>query len=279
MAVANLLRSLLCFQIMPLDLGKAKKPVRELGKSLDSLHGNPSIKAVHNLRTGSRRLEAIVLALDCDRSQSVRRLLKNVKVLRKAAGQVRDMDVLARKALSLADLCGHDSVERLLKQLRAMRTESAQRLAEAVREQRKKTQHGLDRFSNRLETELKNGNRHSDQVKRLVNDLIEWPTLGADNLHAFRNKVKELRYILQLADAAPEFLKILDGVKARAGDWHDWKQMTNIARQTLNRRKDQKALEKIAEIEKVKFQRALKAAQTLRMRYLGGQNACLNVEP
>ena len=36
----------------------------------------------------------------------------------------------------------------------------------------------------------------------VVRELGEWPPLDASNIHAFRLKVKELRYILQLsADA------------------------------------------------------------------------------
>jgi CHAD domain-containing protein len=96
--------------------------------------------------------------------------------------------------------------------------------------------------------------------------------LGADNLHDFRVKVKELRYVLQLAeDANGNFMKALDKVKGQIGTWHDWQQLHTIAEEVFDGQ-DQAAIAAIAEIEKGKFNQALKSAQALRGRYLSAHN-------
>ena len=60
--------------------------------------------------------------------------------------------------------------------------------------------------------------------------------LTQSNIHAFRLKVKELRYILQLyADADPGLVDALGEVQRRIGDWHDWQQLAEIAREILIR--------------------------------------------
>ena len=82
---------------MQLVLGQVRKPIRELSKSLRDLPGNPTRRAVHNLRTRSRRLEAVAALLLLHDNQTARQLLKSIKAIRKTAGDVRDMDVLEAK--------------------------------------------------------------------------------------------------------------------------------------------------------------------------------------
>ena len=67
-----------------------------------------------------------------------------------------------------------------------------------------------------------------------VRELGSWPPLNADNIHAFRLKVKELRYVLQLsADADSGMMAALSDVQRRVGDWHDWQQLHEIASEIL----------------------------------------------
>jgi CHAD domain-containing protein len=92
------------------------------------------------------------------------------------------------------------------------------------------------------------------------------------NLHDFRVKVKELRYVLQLADDGNgHFMKALDKVKGQIGTWHDWQQLHTIAKEVLDGQDHQAAIGAIAEIENDKFDQALKSAQALRRRYLNAQ--------
>jgi CHAD domain-containing protein len=103
----------------------------------------------------------------------------------------------------------------------------------------------------------------------VVRELGEWPPLSTENIHSFRLKVKELRYILQLsADADSSLLETLGDVQRLIGDWHDWQQLEEIARELLNTERDGVLLTRIGETSRKRFNQALKAANTLRGKYL-----------
>jgi len=109
---------------------------------------------------------------------------------------------------------------------------------------------------------------HSAAIK-VVRELGEWPPLDADNVHAFRLKVKELRYILQLsADADSGLVETLGNVQRLIGDWHDWQQLEQIARKLLNMKRDGTLLTRIGETSRRRLSRALTAANALRGKYL-----------
>ena len=77
-------------------------------------------------------------------------------------------------------------------------------------------------------------------------ELREWPRLNNLNIHHFRLKVKELRYVLQLFPGAdPGLVDSLAKVKDDIGDWHDWQQLLAIAREVLDARKDKTLLAEI----------------------------------
>jgi CHAD domain-containing protein len=113
-----------------------------------------------------------------------------------------------------------------------------------------------------------------------MDELSRWPALNAENLHPFRIKIKELRYILQLVqDADLKFVDALEKVKQKIGDWHDWQELYRIAAQLLDPAKDRIALIEIEEKRSIKYQQALKAARTLRTRYLGAYRGLTIAEP
>src|ERR1039458_5461523 len=268
---------------MEIELGNVQKPVRKLRKSLKILPKDPPAEDVHHLRTRARRLEAVVAAFMLGHKKMTRRLLKTIKPVRKAAGEVRDMDVLVGNALTLPSHHRGDSdnsVARLLEHLGAMRMECARGLLDTVAAQRKDARSALKRFSRQLGKRSNGKNPGAmievarnwpkgDAALNLMTELNRWPELNAENLHAFRLKVKELRYILQLdEDADPKFLNVLGTVKDRIGDWHDWQQLAEIAQKVLDPQDDRAALKKIEAIGKKKFNQALAAAHAMRTRYL-----------
>ena len=103
----------------------------------------------------------------------------------------------------------------------------------------------------------------------VVRELGDWPPLNAENIHAFRLKVKELRYILQLsADANSGLEEALVNVQRRVGDWHDWHQLHEIASEILSPDQDGPLLTRIDATSNRKFHLALAAANRLRGKYL-----------
>jgi CHAD domain-containing protein len=79
---------------MSLDPAKVQEPLRKLRKLLKTFPGRPSPEQMHNLRTRSRRIEAMLQALMLTSRRNEKRLLQELAPVRKKAGKVRDMDVL-----------------------------------------------------------------------------------------------------------------------------------------------------------------------------------------
>jgi CHAD domain-containing protein len=254
---------------MQLVLGQVRKPIRELRKSLRDLPSDPPQEDVHDLRTRTRRLEAISVALLAHNKGHARHILDSIKPIRKAAGKVRDMDVLKNKVRSLARRYPDDAYARLLQHLQTARMDSAKGLAEKFASDKKEALRSLKEFSRRIEDRFHHTRPGAGEAHRLYDQLSRWPALNAKNLHAFRIRIKELRYVLQLADGAnSEFVNALDSVKAQIGTWHDWQELHRIALEVLDATKHRGAIATIAEIENKKFRSAMRAAQSLRTRYL-----------
>lgn len=276
---------------MELILDNVLKPVRQLRKSLKSLSAEPGMKDVHDLRTRARHVEAIAGMLIPGQANSKRQLLKVLKPICKAAGDVRDMDVLAAKARALTGRRRDDSVRCLLDHLQAVRIESSGKLAAAAGERRKDARDRLKQFSRTIEKRLQaidasapaktsSAKPHTEATMRLMDELSRWPAFSEENLHAFRIKVKELRYVLQVAEGADlKFVDALERVKTRVGDWHDWQELRKIAGEVLHPRKHREVLDEIEEIASRKFKPALRAARAVRSSYLGPHRGVLMIEP
>lgn len=229
------------------ELERARKALRELSKTLKSLPMDPPPSEVHKLRTTTRRVEAIVSVLAQLEGKESRRLLKSIEPVRKAAGGVREMDVmisnarkLARQATgdSLARLPGDsvarfrdDSVARLIDQLQIARLQNSAELRRAIGRGRDSARENLTEYIRLVRAESARAKRSASTKGSAENDGIhtaasnvlrelgEWPPLNAENIHQFRLKVKMLRYILQLsADANPRLADALGNVQRRIGD-------------------------------------------------------------
>jgi CHAD domain-containing protein len=220
-------------------------------------------------------------------------LIKSIKPVRKAAGSVRDMDVLTGNALSLPGNSHSESLVRLIERLGSTRQQSAGALFETVSEQRKSARQILKQYSKLVKASFNGKSSGKDSSKdsskqaagadratqpaqnvqaailALSDELSRWPALGASNIHPFRLKVKELRSILQLLPTSdPKLVSALGKVKDRIGDWHDWRQLSSFARTALDAREDRLLLQQIDETGHHKLQEALAASNALRKHYL-----------
>jgi CHAD domain-containing protein len=265
------------------ELERVRKALRELGKSLQSLSGDSSPKDVHKLRTASRRVEAIAGVLEAADGKKSRRLVKSIEPVRKAAGGVRDMDVLLADARKLARYSYGESLNHLVTHLESARQQNAGELQHVLHHRRKAVLEDLKEYSRFVASVLKraksdsrsgaDANQSQEEIHssamNVMRELGDWKSLDADNLHAFRLKVKQLRYTMQLdAQADPGLVEALGDVQRRIGDWHDWRQLEEIAREVVVLEQDQALLDRIGETAKRRFDRALKAANALRGRYL-----------
>jgi CHAD domain-containing protein len=255
-----------------IKLSNAQKPLKKLRKALKSLPADPTAEDVHELRTHTRRLEAIVDTFLLDRKKKTRHLLKAVTPVRKAAGEVRDMDVLVGKVLALAPDHSNDSLVRLVEHLGEMRLEGARQLRHTVAAHRKDARRSLKDYSRLVGRQFPGKAQVVSSAEsvptHLATELANWPRLNPENIHPFRIKIKQLRYMLQLSEQADkDLVNALGSVKDEVGDWHDWQELARIANQVLDPEGDRGALKRIAEIGDKKLRHALAVANSVRSRY------------
>ncbi len=254
---------------MKLEPDHVEKPLRKLRKQLGTLPPNPHPEDVHSLRTQTRRLEAAIAALVLERDKRSRRLVKLINPVRKAAGKVRDMDVLIRDVITLKDAQSGEGLVRLVEHLAKMRLKNARKLHDVIVRRRQKTRKRLKESSKLLRKRLKENTDAVDgeaAPQILITEIRHWPQLDAGNLHPFRLRIKELRYILQFAETADtKFIDRLGHVKEVIGEWHDWVELLRIATKVLD--SGDPLLKRIEHIGTEKLQVALDAANQLRERY------------
>jgi CHAD domain-containing protein len=228
-----------------------EKPFIKLRELTGHFSRTPSIEEVHQLRIQARRLEAISAVLQVvgkrDIHRLVDRLLDEVSPIRKAAGKVRDLDVLVALALTLLDEIDKDLLVRLIEYLGALRTEAAYDLHDAVERHRKHLRRDLKRCRRwvqerfpieRTENSSAPVNCELSEavtvIKKLTHEMTRWPRLGPANLHRFRIEVKRLHDVLQLfVPDETKFISALDEVKDQIGDWHDWRAFTKTVSKVL----------------------------------------------
>jgi CHAD domain-containing protein len=249
-----------------------ERPLRKLRKLLDEFSADPPPDDIHALRTQTRRLEAVVDALDLAHSKKTHRLIKAVTPLRKAAGAVRDMDVMIGAVLMLSEARKDPALVRLVEHLSELRVRRARRLGDLVERQRPKVRKRLKQSSKLLERNVQKERGASTKpgtaVEILVTELRHWPKLDESNLHHFRIRVKELRYMLQMTtDADITWVAQLEKVKGAIGEWHDWTELLKIAAGLLDAKEDKELLKRIESIGKEKFRLALTASNAARKRY------------
>lgn len=272
---------------MPIELERLEKPFRRLRKSLKHWPSDPSVEMVHKLRTQTRRLEAMLNSFMLEREPEMRRLLKAMNPVRKAAGAVRDMDVLVADALTLPNAAKNESIVRLVEHLGSLRDKSAGKLQQVIAVERKQARRYLKRCI-RLTSDKKLQTKHATPAvavgvaTNLAAGLRRWPRLDQSNIHEFRKQAKKLRYILQMAESpgassnratGTGWLNALAKVKDQIGDWHDWCELEQIAHEVLSKKDDAATLKQIAKTVNNRFQQAVATANKTRVRYLSGSAA------
>lgn len=265
---------------MSFDIERIHESTRKVTKFLRKNSKRPSSDAVHKLRTSIRSLETTFITLKLDSKKQASRLLGNLRAVRKAAGKVRDMDVLTADVLTLERDGEQDCLVQLLEHLGAERNKSVKKLRRVIESDSRQLRRDLKQCSKRVEKrlqEVKNHPAHSDAVPLTVTRTIQlsWELtsparLNRSNLHSYRLKVKELRDVLQLSDRPgdPKFLEKLGAVKDAIGEWHDWEELVGIARELLDHGPPCKLTKNVRETSDSMYQRALSLTSQLRSHYL-----------
>ncbi len=271
---------------MALDAKSVQKPFRKLGRLLKSLTGPPSSEDVHDIRTHTRRVEAIVDAFELKRKKAGNGLVKSLRPIRKAAGAVRDMDVLSGFVAELDPREDDDCRAQLMEHLANQRTKAAKKLLKEISANKKKARAELKECGKMADSGLDaSGSRDSQEKDKqksrrqsttsiatslqIEQELINWPKLTEGNIHSFRLKVKELRYVLELADNSDSpLIEALGEVKDQIGLWHDWSELSGIASEVLDHGAGCSISAQMRARTRQEFQKAVVGANHLREAYL-----------
>ena len=263
---------------MPLSSKRLLKPFRKLRNALRAASKRASPARIHELRIQVRRVEAIVHTFLPYLKHDGERLIQGLEPIRKKAGRVRDLDVLTEIVSNLGIEEESPCIAKLLVHLSAERIRWARKLHEAIDEQRSRACRRLRVVFASLEEYISVSNRRHRDVDRvevnavtlrLLRELVVWPRLKADNLHAFRRKVRELINNLQfITGNSAEFIGALRNVKDSIGDWHDWTILGARADELIGVDSQCKVPRVIRQTAAAKLNHALSTSRAMREKYL-----------
>jgi CHAD domain-containing protein len=232
--------------------------------------------AVHRLRTGSRRLQAMLEATLREHpglalQEPAQAWLRQLKRIRRAAGPVRDLDV-HRKLLE--DWIGKDPANSEEEKLDAWLKHERKRLAHHVQKQSRKKQQGLAETQakflaafSRKPSKKKPRAANSVALEAFMRAADSMPWLDAENLHEFRKATKKARYI---AESGPpgDVAKALKRIQDAIGEWHDWLCLAQEAKSALGDDAPELIRAFDQEVDR-HFAAAMKTTQTIRARLTG----------
>lgn len=268
----------------------------ELLQKLEAASENPEPEVVHRLRTGTRRSGALLESLlerpgrsreFFSRQKQARKLLRQWKKLRRAAGVVRDLDVhleLLEKLRKTAD-ANSPVLQLQFEKLKAWLKMHREREAAALQDEaRKRLVRCLELTADVL-GEAPNATaapvvaaapsrREVSPAKLALEDFYgvsqSNPHLDLRNLHDFRKATKQARYVAEAGQQQPDAVavdKALKRIQDAIGDWHDFVALHAEARKALDSGSELEAL--LREMAEKKMLRAIEFSEHMRMRLLG----------
>ena len=251
--------------------------------------------AVHRVRTGSRRLQAMLEAMLRENESfaldhPARAWLRQLKQIRRAAGPVRDLDVhrkllenLVGKAAPPAsdtNTLHRHAESKQAEMLDDWLKSERKHLAHGMQKQIRKRQHGLterqaavlNAIGSVSQESMRTG-RSADAValEDFVRAVDAMPLLDAENLHDFRKATKKARYVAESgAEKEPysSVAKALKRVQDAIGEWHDWQCLLEEAGIALGKHGVELSAHLEREVER-HFRAAIKTTQTIRARLSG----------
>lgn len=260
-----------------------------LRRSLARCAVDADVEAVHDTRTGTRRLEAALeeALRGCDPEaatddnvliQAIRSWERLLKRVRRAAAPVRDLDV-QRKLL-----------KKLAGELPELLKAQAERLDAGLQQEREKLAAPLKkdaaawalklevRFAAFVEASAERRTRQGRRADAARTALeafarlsMQMRHLDAGNLHDFRKGAKKARYMAEAGDGnarAGAVGAALKRLQDAIGDWHDWLMLGDEAQSVL----EADGVELTAEIERrrdAQFDEAMKLVGRMRGRLMG----------
>jgi CHAD domain-containing protein len=217
----------------------------------------PSRRSVHALRSLTLRLQVGMehslrkQAANSAATRAFQHWCKDGKKLRKALEPLRDADVHLARLVSLRKTVGASEGE---KQLSPRCIREIGKLEDRLKRKRKA---GINELKDTIDSRGKRLNRLSKELEaaltpqmpsklhstapealRIFAELTsKYPNLDADNLHEYRKRLKQARYLVEISATVDPLAKRLAAAFKRihnaAGEWHDWQELANKAGRVL----------------------------------------------
>ncbi|MGO9316751.1 MAG: CHAD domain-containing protein [Terracidiphilus sp.] len=253
----------------------------------------PSRRSVHALRSLTLRLQIGLeyflsrQAADPAAARAFQYWRKDGKKLRKALEPVRDADVHLARLDSLrrngeaskgekhlSPRCIRE-IDQLEDRLRRQRKAGINKLMDAIEARGKR----LNRSSKELETALaphmpSRVHSTAPEALRIFTELTsELPNLDAGNLHEYRKRLKQARYLAEISAASDPQAKRLAAAFRRihyaAGEWHDWQELLRKANCFLpGRGKEDGLIPVLEELAEKALHRAIVQCRRTSARFL-----------
>ena len=224
-----------------------KEGWRDVSAAIKACAEKPTEKSVHQVRTRCRRLEALISAVLSTRLNAARlhstgeALVRPIKKIRRAAGPVRDLDIHLSLLETIAGEPPDEDAQKLKKTLDRQRKRASVASLKEIERHRPKLEGRAARFLdafNDLPVNEQDLDTAALAKARFLETAAAFPVIRAENLHDFRKRSKQARYIAEInprSAASARLAKKLNRVQDAIGAWHDWDVMMEEATEILGR--------------------------------------------
>jgi CHAD domain-containing protein len=212
----------------------------ELPHALVECRSRARPRSVHTLRTLTRRVEACLRAITEDHrgahslTSAVRKLLKTLSMLRKAAGRVRDLDVQRKLVLEVAGNGRGEQhayptedadVKRIGSFCKVRRKDAADRLGKLLTSHELILERDLEAVAMALKSFTGQEASPAATATRWVRKAGRSDKkLSKSALHEFRKETKLARYLAEMqpdSQTAALLARKLQTIQNAIGKWHD----------------------------------------------------------
>jgi CHAD domain-containing protein len=245
---------------------------------------NAAPEAVHAVRTGSRRLQAMLEAMLRQHAQlsfekPTKTWLRQLKQARRAAGSVRELDV-HRKLLQPWVAQESSPLQKQAEKLDAWLKGRRKHLAARMQKQIERRQQALQQRQDALLAALHSApagalrSPHSTDavaLEQFLRAADAMPLLDAESLHDFRKATKKARYVAESGAQGQDFssvAKALKRVQDAIGEWHDWLCLSHEVDAALGKDAPELTASIGREVQR-HFTEAMRTTSTMRGRLVG----------
>lgn len=252
---------------MSIDRKRGRMVFAKLERDLIKLSSKLRPQNVHGFRTGTRRLQILLIELAPHPDRRHKKLLKSLGRIRKRAGKLRDLDVQLSALRSFKSPGEPRRKTQLINQLIELRDRQEKKLRktldkDTVRDLRKQLKRTAKDFS--LEKA-----RDPLSVARTILGSMNGAPIDAALLHQYRIRTKRARYAAEFAkpsDEAQQFIAGIKRVQDALGDWHDWLTLTENAQKHLGEVRESALVAELHNLTGAKFRQAVSALSQMQRK-------------